>query len=300
MRRIFRKVIILGTAVVMLFSIFTFVGCSQPRKVYGDVFIYYILNRNEIALVGVQPSAKPDDGIFRIPAEVNGRRVVSFAHMTSGAWGTFGTFFSIPFFARKTIVEAGIPLSARAIGSFRGIIEFECPNAENMTFPETRRLFIVPDGSIENYRAAIRRQPELAERLFGAHAIQERSSMQDWYVDGSGILLGYFGMETEHLVLPNHIREIRGFSFNGVREPGPTTLILNEGLERIGYRSLWFTGGLSEIRIPQSVHYIELSMNFEGTGTAGITAGRIYIYRNTEINYSLFVSFFMERVIFYD
>jgi len=247
-----------------------------PRKVEGDVWTYYILKDGTIALMGLNPNAVPEDGVLYIPEKIDGRKIKSFAISVGstpiGGSGTFIEGCSIPYM-QKVIVAEGVPIGYYFWAGASGrIVEFESKTGQEITYyPSTRKNIIVPDGCRELYIAAMEAQEVWLPQM---QNILEKSEVTDWVVDENGLLKGYFGLESEHLVLPEGIKKIDGASLNGGGGVNPKTIILNEDLEEIGKNGLTFgwNKSVDEITIPKSVQYI---------GESAISAKKIFLYRGT-------------------
>ena len=218
-----KRISLIVMAVVLLaVTAFSLGGCIfPPRKVEGKVWTYYVLQNGKVALVGLNPDAVPEDGVLYIPNKVDGRKVSGFGVITSsGIGGTYGDMFSIPHM-EKVIVADGVPINNGFWDAGR-IIELESKTAENIYFRSTRRNIIIPDGCREVYFAAMEAQQA---GLSNRQNILEKTESEglEWVIDGDGLLKSYFGLESQHLVLPSGIKKLDGASFigGGVSDPKP-------------------------------------------------------------------------------
>ena len=270
-----KKIVAISVAAVILVTVVLLGWCFLPRRVNGKVWSYQILKDGNVALIGLNPKAVPEDGVLRIPAKIGLRKVVGFGVITSsGPGGSHGDMFDLPEI-QKLIVEAGVPVTYTLWFSSR-IIELESTDpGEVVIFSGVSVRLIVPDGCRDDYIEAIETQQK---GLSIAYCILEKSEVVDWYVDDDGLLKGYFGLEPDHFVLPSGIKKIDSGSFGGGDAGSPKTIILNEDLERIEENGLNFGGyreSIEEIRFPESVKYI-------GAGVASVK--KVYLYRSTEVH----------------
>ena len=267
-----KRISLILAAVLLAVAAVSLVGCGA-RKVEGKVWTYYVLQNGKVALVGLNPDAVPEDGVLYIPNKVDGRKVSGFGVITSsGIGGTYGDMFSIPHM-EKLIVADGVPINNGFWDAGR-IIELESKTAENIYFTASQNNIIVPDGCRETYLTAMEAQQSGRSRYY---CVLEKSEAEglEWLIDEDGLLKGYFGLESQHLVLPSGIKKIDDNSIIGGGGIWPETIVLNEDLEEIADYGLNFRPSyhaLDEITIPKSVQYL---------GKRSISTRKIYLYRST-------------------
>ncbi len=277
-----RKFIFLIFAGVIFVMALGFSGCAyEPKKVEGDIWTYYILKSGKIALMGMNPDAVPKDGVLYIPNKIDGREIESFAvSRGKGFYGAWIESMSITNII-KSVVADGVPITYHFwTGGTGRIREFESRNPESMYFSEVliQHNIIVPDGCRESYITAIEKQKEGLSRRY---CVQEKTKAVDWCVDEDGLLKGYFGLESDHYVLPNGIKKIDVLSFGG-GGGDPKAITLNDDLEEIADDGLNFGSyrePLEEIIFSESVKYI---------GARVGPVKKVYLYRNTEIHEKAF------------
>jgi len=207
-------------AAVMLCIILAFAWqCAScfifPYKVEGKTWTYYVQKNGSVRLTGMNPKAVPEDRVLRIPNKIGGRKVSGFGQITSSIGlpgGTHGDMFRIPRMQKITVAK-GIPIDDWFWDNGR-IIEFESKTAKNIWFRSTQRLIIVPDGCRGAYLAAMEEQ---RKGMSKSHRVIEKTESigLEWLIDGEGLLEAYFGLQTEHLVLPEGIKKLGGAFLGG-------------------------------------------------------------------------------------